>query len=291
MSDKFKFLKFLKIQFRFRNRLKEQIMAKAAAKKSKKNKKTSKASRKRSKIPARNKKAAKKTVSKKKKAKKTLAKKAKRISTKKVSKKTGAKKKTVKKKTAKKTAINKKVIKKSPAKVKIAAAAQVESLEPKKTLSKPELKEGDVAPSFELRDQSGQTHSLRDYQGKNIVLYFYPKDDTPGCTKEACQFRDDLSQYENLNTVILGVSFDDEASHQKFIEKFQLNFPLLADVDKKAAEAFGVYVEKSMYGRTYMGIERSTFVIDREGRLAKIFRGVKVDGHSAELLEALKKLS
>ena len=270
-------------------------MAKAAVKKSKKNKKTSKASRKRSKIPARNKKAAKKTVSKKKKAKKSLAKKAKRIWTTKASKKTGAKKnttkKTVKKKTAKKTAINKKVVKKSPAKVKIAAAAQVESLEPKKTLSKPELKEGDMAPSFELRDQSGQTHSLRGYQGKNIVLYFYPKDDTPGCTKEACQFRDDLSQYENLNTVILGVSFDDEASHQKFIEKFQLNFPLLADVDKKAAEAFGVYVEKSMYGRTYMGIERSTFVIDREGRLAKIFRGVKVDGHSAELLEALKKLS
>ncbi|MGA0164105.1 MAG: thioredoxin-dependent thiol peroxidase [Bdellovibrionota bacterium] len=164
-------------------------------------------------------------------------------------------------------------------------------LEPKKTLTKPELKEGDMAPSFELRDQSGKLHSLQDYQGKNIVLYFYPKDDTPGCTKEACQFRDDLGQYENLNAVILGVSFDDEVSHQKFIEKFQLNFPLLADVDKKAAEAFGVYVEKSMYGRTYMGIERSTFIIDREGRLAKIFRGVKVDGHSAELLEALKKLS
>lgn len=253
-------------------------MAKAAAKKSKKKKKTSKASRKRSKIPKRKKKTAKKTVSKKKKAKKSLAKK--------VSKKTGAKKKTGKKSLSKK-----KLTKRLSARAGVSSAAQASILKPKKTLSKPKLKEGDVAPSFELFDQSGKIHSLHDYQGKNIVLYFYPKDDTPGCTKEACQFRDDLSQFENLNAVILGVSFDDEASHQKFIEKYQLNFPLLADVEKKVAEAFGVYVEKRMYGRTYMGIERSTFIIDKEGRLAKIFRGVRVDGHSAELLEALKKLS
>jgi peroxiredoxin Q/BCP len=249
-------------------------MAKAAAKKTSKNKKTSKASRKRSRIPSRKKKPAKKI------SKKILKKKP---TKKKVSKAPTRKKKLTPKKVAKK--------KSSLPKLQKASLSKSVAVESKKTLSKPELKEGDMAPLFELRDQSGRLHALSEYRGKNIVLYFYPKDDTPGCTKEACQFRDDLHHYNQLNTLIFGVSFDDEASHQKFIEKFQLNFPLLADIEKKAAEAYGVYVEKSMYGRTYMGIERSTFIIDKEGRLAKIFRGVSVDGHSAELLNELKKLS
>jgi len=153
-----------------------------------------------------------------------------------------------------------------------------------------ELNVGDAAPDFRLSSTEGREISLKEFRGKkNVVLYFYPKDDTPGCTKEACSFRDERSKFDKKDAVILGVSFDDLESHKKFAGKFKLPFPLLSDTDKKVAEAYGVYKEKSMYGRTYMGIERSTFVIDKDGKIAQIYRKVKVDGHSDEVLGALSK--
>jgi peroxiredoxin Q/BCP len=153
-----------------------------------------------------------------------------------------------------------------------------------------ELNVGDAAPDFRLSSTEGREISLKEFRGKkNVVLYFYPKDDTPGCTKEACSFRDERSKFDKKDAVILGVSFDDLESHKKFAGKFKLPFPLLSDTDKKVAEAYGVYKEKSMYGRTYMGIERSTFLIDKDGKIARIYRKVKVDGHSDEILEALSK--
>jgi len=153
-----------------------------------------------------------------------------------------------------------------------------------------ELKVGDPAPDFRLPSTEGREIALKEFRGKkNVVLYFYPKDDTPGCTKEACSFRDERPKFGKKDAVILGVSFDDLESHKKFAGKYKLPFPLLSDADKKVAEAYGVYKEKSMYGRTYMGIERSTFVIDKDGTIAQIYRKVKVDGHSDEILEALSK--
>jgi peroxiredoxin Q/BCP len=151
-----------------------------------------------------------------------------------------------------------------------------------------ELNVGDAAPDFRLPSTEGRDISLKEFRGKkNVVLYFYPKDDTPGCTKEACSFRDERPKFDKKEAVILGVSFDDLESHKKFAGKFKLPFPLLSDADKKVAAAYGVYKEKSMYGRTYMGIERSTFVIDKYGKIAQVYRKVKVDGHSDEILEAL----
>ena len=153
-----------------------------------------------------------------------------------------------------------------------------------------ELKVGDPAPDFRLPSTEGREIALKEFRGKkNVVLYFYPKDDTPGCTKEACSFRDERPKFGKKDAVILGVSFDDLESHKKFAGKYKLPFPLLSDADTKIAEAYGVYKEKSMYGRTYMGIERSTFVIDKDGTIAQIYRKVKVDGHSDEILEALSK--
>ena len=153
-----------------------------------------------------------------------------------------------------------------------------------------ELNVGDAAPDFRLSSTEGREISLKEFRGKkNVVLYFYPKDDTPGCTKEACSFRDERSKFDKKDAVILGVSFDDLESHTKFVGKYKLPFPLLSDADKKVAEAYGVYKEKSMYGRTYMGIERSTFVIDKEGKIAQVYRKVKVEGHSDEILGALSK--
>jgi thioredoxin-dependent peroxiredoxin len=152
-----------------------------------------------------------------------------------------------------------------------------------------ELKEGDRAPDFSLPDQSGKRVSLKDFKGKNrVVLYFYPKDDTPGCTKEACGFRDMIKDFAAQEAVVLGVSLDDEASHQKFITKYNLPFPLLSDTDHRVSSEYGVYKEKSMYGKTYWGIERTTFVIDQDGRIAKIFPKVKVDDHIPQVLEALR---
>jgi thioredoxin-dependent peroxiredoxin len=153
----------------------------------------------------------------------------------------------------------------------------------------PMVEEGKPAPDFTLADQQGKKVTLSKLKGSPVVLYFYPKDDTPGCTKEACAFRDEFADYKKAGAVILGVSPDDTKSHKKFAEKFDLPFTLLADPEKQACEAYGVWKEKSMYGRKYMGVERTTFVIDKKGVVAKIFPKVKVDGHSAEVLEAIKR--
>jgi peroxiredoxin Q/BCP len=150
------------------------------------------------------------------------------------------------------------------------------------------LEAGQPAPDFSVPDQDGKTVSLASFKGKTIVLYFYPKDDTPGCTKQACGFRDGFAAYKKAGAVILGVSPDDSSSHTKFIKKFELPFPLLADVGNAVCEAYGVWKEKSMYGKKYMGVERTTFVIDKTGVIRNIFPKVKVDGHSEEVLEAVK---
>lgn len=147
---------------------------------------------------------------------------------------------------------------------------------------------GDKAPELDLPDQDGKTVSLKDLRGKQVVLYFYPKDDTPGCTKEACDFRDAVSSIKKAGAVVLGVSLDGQTSHKKFIKKYGLPFPLLCDEDKTVSKAYGVYKEKNMYGKKYWGIERSTFVLDADGRVKRIFRKVKVDGHVEEVLDALK---
>ena len=152
------------------------------------------------------------------------------------------------------------------------------------------LKEGDMAPEFTATTQDGGTVSLSEFRGKNVILYFYPKDDTPGCTKEACNFRDDYSAYEKAGVTILGVSPDSVASHVKFKEKYGLPFPLLADEGHKVCSQYGVWGPKKMMGREYDGVLRTTFLIDGGGRVARVFENVKPSEHSAELLEALKQL-
>jgi peroxiredoxin Q/BCP len=151
----------------------------------------------------------------------------------------------------------------------------------------PQLKEGDPAPPISLPDDSGQPFQLAALKGKNVVLYFYPKADTPGCTKEACEFRDTSKKFSAANTVIVGVSPDASKAQAKFRDKFDLPFTLLADAEHKTAEDYGVWVEKSMYGKKYMGVERATFVIDPKGKIKKIFPKVKVDGHAEEVLAAI----
>jgi peroxiredoxin Q/BCP len=146
---------------------------------------------------------------------------------------------------------------------------------------------GQKAPTFELKDQTGKTHKLSDYKGKWVVLYFYPKDETPGCTKEACSFRDNIGAVQKKNAVVLGVSADDVASHDKFAKKLDLNFPLLADPERKVVEPYGVWVEKSNYGRKYMGIQRATFLIDPHGVIGKVWPKVSLDGHTEEVLAAI----
>jgi thioredoxin-dependent peroxiredoxin len=151
--------------------------------------------------------------------------------------------------------------------------------------------EGANAPQFELPDQSGAKVSLKDLLGKkNLVLYFYPKDMTPGCTTEACSFRDNIEGIRRLGAQVVGISGDSSASHQKFIDKHALNFPLLADVRNEVGKRFGVYKMKSMYGREYMGYERTTMVIDKSGVIRKVFPKVKVNGHTAEVIAALKEI-
>lgn len=147
------------------------------------------------------------------------------------------------------------------------------------------LKEGDKAPDFSAKDQDGRDVKLADFAGKRVVLYFYPKDDTPGCTKEACSFRDADDVFKAHGIKVLGVSTDSEKSHQKFISKFQLPFDLLADTDKQIVEAYGVWGEKSMYGKKYMGTLRKTFLID-DGKIVKIFEKVNVSEHAQEVLAA-----
>lgn len=151
-----------------------------------------------------------------------------------------------------------------------------------------ELTEGDIAPDFSLPSSKGEMVKLSSLKGKNVVLYFYPKDDTSGCTKEACTFRDNLPKFENLDAVILGVSKDSLDSHQKFIKKYGLNFTLLSDEGLKAHELYDTWKQKNMYGKKYWGTERSTFVIDKNRKIKKIFRRVNVDGHEKEVLEVLQ---
>lgn len=149
------------------------------------------------------------------------------------------------------------------------------------------LKEGDVAPAFSAMTNGGGAVSLADFKGGNVVLYFYPKDDTPGCTKEACAFRDQFSELQKRGAVVLGVSTDPVKSHDKFVDKFKLPFPLLADEDRKIVSAYGVWGEKSFMGRKYMGTHRVTFLIGPDGRIKKIWPQVKPDEHVAEVLAAL----
>jgi len=151
-----------------------------------------------------------------------------------------------------------------------------------------ELKEGDRAPGFELPSSKGEPVRLSGLRGKKVVLYFYPKDDTPGCTAEACSFRDNLPKFSGADAVVLGVSRDSLDSHGRFIKKYSLNFTLLSDVDLVAHKLYDTWRLKSLYGKEYWGTERSTFVIDEEGKVKKIFRKVKVDGHEEEVLSALK---
>jgi peroxiredoxin Q/BCP len=149
---------------------------------------------------------------------------------------------------------------------------------------------GDKVPDIRLTSSSGKDVSLTDYKGKKIVLYFYPKDDTPGCTTEACEFRDAVKTYEGLNAVIVGVSKDSLKSHDKFMAKYNLPFELLSDEDLKLMELFGVWKEKTMYGKTFLGVNRSTFLIDEKGVIVKAWRNVKVSSHVAEVLDEIKKL-
>ena len=152
-----------------------------------------------------------------------------------------------------------------------------------------DLKVGQKAPDFTLMDDSGKKVKLADLKGKKVVLYFYPKDDTPGCTKEACAFRDGIKEIKNRGAVVFGVSADSVESHKKFKDKFDLNFPLLADTDRKVIEDYGTWKEKSMYGKKYMGIERTTFLIDPQGKISHIFPKVKVDQHYGEVIAALEE--
>ena len=149
------------------------------------------------------------------------------------------------------------------------------------------LKSGDPAPDFEAVLDNGDKVSLSQFKGKNVVLYFYPKDNTPGCTREACDFRDNISSLEEKNTVVLGVSPDNVKSHQKFKDKFDLPFPLISDEAKDVAQAFGVWREKKMYGKTRMGIVRSTFIIGPDGLISKAYDSVKVAGHVEDVIASL----
>ena len=149
---------------------------------------------------------------------------------------------------------------------------------------------GTKAPSFTLKDQDGRAHSLTEYAGGPVVVYFYPKDDTPGCTTETCNFRDLLPRFQKGKAAVLGVSILDERSKAKFAAKHNVNFPLLADADHAVAEQYGVWTEKSRYGRKYMGIARTTYLIDREGTVARRWDNVKVDGHADEVLAAAEAL-
>lgn len=146
---------------------------------------------------------------------------------------------------------------------------------------------GMPAPEFSLPSTLGRKVTLSEFRGKRVILYFYPKDDTPGCTQEACAFRDNLSRIEAKDAVVLGISLDDELSHQRFAQKYNLTFPLLSDMDAAVSRQYGVYKEKNLYGRSFWGIERTTFAIDRDGKVENVFRRVKVEGHADEVLATL----
>jgi len=151
------------------------------------------------------------------------------------------------------------------------------------------LNVGSKAPNFSLVANDGKKYSLKDLKGKKVVLYFYPKDDTSGCTAEACSFRDNLSTIKKKGALVLGVSPDGLKSHEKFVSKYDLNFPVLSDESKEMLVEYGVWQEKSMYGRKYMGVVRTTYIIDEKGKISHIFSKVKVDGHTEEVLKALSE--
>jgi peroxiredoxin Q/BCP len=153
-----------------------------------------------------------------------------------------------------------------------------------------ELKVGAKAPAFSLKNTEGKTVKLSDYQGKKLVLYFYPKDMTPGCTKEACGFRDDYAQLRKRGVEVVGVSGDDQKLHEKFTEKYSLPFTLLSDPDHEMMEKYGAWGEKSMYGKKYMGVLRITYIIDEEGKIAHVFKKVKTDSHSQDVIKVLDEL-
>ena len=154
----------------------------------------------------------------------------------------------------------------------------------------PLIDPGKKAPAFSLPDQSGKTHSLSDYAGRPVVLYFYPKDDTPGCTRESCAFQDNLPTFTKSKAAVLGVSVLDSASKARFAKKYGLEFPLLADADHAVIDKYGVWQEKSMYGKKYMGVARTTYLIGADGKVVKRWDGVKVDGHAEEVLAAVQQL-
>ncbi len=183
---------------------------------------------------------------------------------------------------------------KKPAPAKAAAAKPAAAMKPPPAKAAPakatpstSLAEGSKAPAFSLPDETGKAVTSASLAGKPYVVYFYPKDDTPGCTKEACDFRDNLKAFNSAKVRVLGVSPDDVKRHAKFKEKYQLNFSLLADTEKSLIEAYGVWVKKLNYGREYMGVQRSTFLIDQAGKVAKAWLGVKVPGHVEKVLAAL----
>jgi peroxiredoxin Q/BCP len=149
---------------------------------------------------------------------------------------------------------------------------------------------GKKAPAFALNDQHGAAHKLSDYAGRPVVLYFYPKDDTPGCTKESCDFRDHLPKFKSSRAAVLGISILDEASKLRFAKKFDLTFPLLADEDHAVAEKYGVWQKKSLYGKEFMGIVRTTYLIDAGGKVARRWDKVQVDGHAKEVLDAVTEV-
>ena len=149
------------------------------------------------------------------------------------------------------------------------------------------LKEGSTAPAFKTKDANGETVNLKDFRGQKVVLYFYPKDDTPGCTKEACDFRDNLRAFNTQKVRVLGVSPDSPKTHAKFKEKYGLTFTLLSDSEKSLIEAYGIWIKKLNYGREYMGVQRSTFIVDKTGKIAKSWLGVRVPGHVEAVLAAL----
>jgi peroxiredoxin Q/BCP len=196
-------------------------------------------------------------------------------------KKTPAKKA---KKTVAKTTVARKVVAKPAAKAKEVAKAGPAASK----ATSPTLAIGKAAPNFTLPTDGGGSLSLSELQGRPVVLYFYPRDDTPGCTVEACAFRDHMPDFSGINAAVIGVSTDSAKSHDKFKAKYNLPFTLAADEDHQVAEAYGVWVEKNLYGRKYMGTERSTFLIDADGKVAKVWRKVKVEGHAEEVLAAVR---
>jgi peroxiredoxin Q/BCP len=254
--------------------------------------------------------AKKKAAGAKKAVKKAAAKKAvKKVARKKATKKAVKKaiaKKVVKKKatkkavarkvaaTAKKAAVRKAVARKAVARKAAPKKNAPKKAAPKKTAPQepaaPAVDVGMHAPDFSLLDDSSERVTLSDYRGKHVVLYFYPKDDTPGCTVEACSFRDNHGDVRALGAVVFGVSPDDRDSHVKFVDKFHLNFPLLVDEGAEVAKKYDVWKEKNMYGKKSMGIERSTFLIDRDGVIRRAWRRVKVEGHTDEVIAALREM-